>query len=38
MANIAEILKNAPKGLKLYSPIAGRVIVIKVLQKYFEKN
>jgi len=29
MANIAEILKNAPKGLKLYSPLWGDVELLK---------
>ena len=28
--NIAEILKNAPKGTKLYSPIYGEVILWRV--------
>lgn len=28
--NIAEILKNVPKGTKLYSPIFGDVILNKV--------
>lgn len=30
MTNIAEILKNAPKGLKLYSPLFGEVEFIEV--------
>lgn len=29
MANIAEILKNAPKGLKLYSPVYGEVELVE---------
>jgi len=30
MINIAEILKNAPKGLKLYSPLFGEVELVEV--------
>ena len=30
MKNIAEILKNAPKGLKLYSPVVGEVEFVEV--------
>ena len=30
MANIAEILKNAPRGLKLYSPLCGECELDKV--------
>ena len=30
MENIAEILKNAPKGLKLYTPILGEVEFVEV--------
>lgn len=29
--NIAEILKNVPKGTKLYSPAFGEVIFKKVI-------
>ncbi len=32
MANIAEILKNAPKGLKLYSPMVGECELEKIDQ------
>lgn len=28
--NIAEILKDCPKGMKLYSPIYGEIELLKV--------
>lgn len=30
MKNIAEILKDAPKGLKLYSPVFGEVEFLEI--------
>lgn len=33
MKNIAEILKNAPKGLKLYSPVFGEAEFVEVSKK-----
>lgn len=32
--NLVEILKDCPKGTKLYSPIYGDVELIRVLQNY----
>lgn len=28
--NIVEILKDCPKGTKLYSPLCGKIKVIKI--------
>lgn len=36
--NIAEILKNKPKGTKLYSPICGAVELERVLADYHKKS
>lgn len=35
MANIAEILKNAPKELELYSPVYGKINLRKYTHNIF---
>ena len=30
MTNIAQLLKDAPKGMKLYSPLFGEVKFVKI--------
>lgn len=38
MKNIAEILKNCPKGTKLYSPIFGEVELDEVHSSIFVRH